>query len=243
MIVCPQPTIKARLVNKTLNAKRKYRLLAELGGRRKRKSGATRQHGTVIDSYTMYLAKVFCPLTAPSFDWNKFALTSPTWHLFNKINVMYFYPSLLVKWEMFDNLSCQTQCPQPKTKHAMYRDLYLDSENLPSIITPFKMWSYSGWSTIQFGRKGIWGFSPCSLVLAISPTELLCAGLSSARATSSLVIVRAEEELVEEAATAIAVEGDGACLESPPAAPLMPLWLAAVCLDGLRWLPAAGLLE
>lgn len=42
----------------------------------------------------------------------------------------------------------------------------------------------------------------------------------------------------------VAVKDEGACLETPPAAPLTPLWLAAAaCLDGLRWLPVAGLLE
>lgn len=90
------------------------------------------------------------------------------------------------------------------------------------------------------------GLLPCSLVSApLSPAELFCAGFGSVWcATSSLVNAAADEELVEEAATVVAVKDEGACLETPPAAPLTPLWLAvAACLDGLRWLPVAGLLE
>lgn len=83
------------------------------------------------------------------------------------------------------------------------------------------------------------GFSPCSLVSAVlSPAVLFCTELGSDWcATSSPAIVTAEDELEEEAATVAAEEDEGACLETPPVAP------ALMCLDGLRWLPAAGLLE
>lgn len=96
-----------------------------------------------------------------------------------------------------------------------------------------------------YNKWGGGGFSPCSLVSALlSPAELFCTGFSSAWwATSSPASATAEEELEEEAATAVEDEDEGACLETLPVAPLTPLWLAAACLDGLRWLPAAGLLE
>lgn len=50
--------------------------------------------------------------------------------------------------------------------------------------------------------------------------------------------------MVEEVAIAVADRHEGVCLETPPVALLTPPWVAAAaCLDGLRWLPAAGLLE
>ena len=72
----------------------------------------------------------------------------------------------------------------------------------------------------------------------LSPAVLICTGFTSDWcATSSPAIVTAEEELEEEAATVAAEEDEGVCLETPP------VWAAVMCLDGLRWLPAAGLLE
>lgn len=89
--------------------------------------------------------------------------------------------------------------------------------------------------------------SPLSLVSAVpSPVELLCTGFRSWCVTSSPVraTAAAEEEEDEEAATVAADEELGACLETPPVAPPTPPWLLpVVCLEGLRWLPAAGLLE
>lgn len=90
-------------------------------------------------------------------------------------------------------------------------------------------------------------FLPCSRgSVAPSPaTVLFCTGFSPACCpTPPLASATAEDELEEDDTTAVAEEEGGGCLEIPPVAAPTPLWLVvAVCLDGLRWLPAAGLLE
>lgn len=87
------------------------------------------------------------------------------------------------------------------------------------------------------------GLLPCSLLSALpSPAVLLCTGFRSAT-PSPLSTTTAE---LDEGAGRLAAadeEDEGPCLETTPAAAPAALWLLAECLDGLRWLPAAGLLE
>lgn len=82
------------------------------------------------------------------------------------------------------------------------------------------------------------GFSPCSLLSALpSPVVLFCTGFRSAT-PSPLSTTTAELDDGAGRPAAEEEEEEGPCLETPPAAPP-----TLACLDGLRWLPVAGLLE
>lgn len=87
------------------------------------------------------------------------------------------------------------------------------------------------------------GLLPCSRLSALpSPAALFCTDFRSA--TPSPLSTTTEE--LDDGAGRLAAEeeeDEGPCLETPPAAPPTALWLPVACLDGLRWLPVAGLLE